>query len=193
MVHDVIESMGRVVEMRDPYTQGHQTRVAALGKDIAIEMGLGREAVDAIEMAGLVHDIGKLSVPAEILSKPGKLSPFESLLMRLHPMQGYEILKDIAFPWPVATIVLQHHERMDGSGYPDGLRKDKLLLEARILSVADVVEAMASHRPYRPAHPVATAICEIDTHREWFDPDAVSACMRLYASGRLRLEAALGL
>ena len=191
MVHNLVESMGRIVELRDPYTQGHQTRVAAVAKDIAIEMGLGHDLVAGIEMAGLVHDIGKLSIPAEVLTKPGGLSDLQWLIMREHPEQGFEILKDIAFPWPVATIVRQHHERMDGSGYPHGLSGGAILIESRVIGVADVVEAMASPRPYRPAHPVATAICEIDSHREWFDPDAVDACMRLYASGQLRLEVAL--
>lgn len=188
MVHDLVESMGRIVEKRDPYTQGHQTRVAALSKAIAIEMGLGGDAVAAIEMTGLVHDIGKLSVPSEILTKPGGLSEIQWMLMREHPQQGFDILKDIAFPWPVATIVKQHHERMDGSGYPDGLRGDAILLESRIIAVADVVEAMASHRPYRPANQVASAMREIDTHRERFEPAAVDACLRLHSSGRLGLE-----
>lgn len=188
MMRDVVESMGRVVELRDPYTQGHQTRVALLVRAITDEMGIEGATADGVEMAALVHDIGKLSVPAEILSKPGQLSPVELLLVREHSAQGFEILKDIGFPWPVATIVRQHHERMDGTGYPDGLRGDELLVESRILAVADVVEAMASHRPYRPAHTVAAAICEIDTHREWFDPDVVagvpaSLCIRSAGAG----------
>jgi len=190
MVRDIIESMGRVVELRDPYTRGHQTRVALLVRAITGEMGIEGATVDGVEMAALVHDVGKLSVPAEILSKPGRLSPVELLIVREHSAQGFEILKDIGFPWPVATIVRQHHERMDGTGYPDGLRGDELLIESRIIAVADVIEAMASDRPYRPARSVANAICEIDTHREWFDPDVVDACLRLYGSGRLRLGVA---
>jgi putative two-component system response regulator len=187
MVYTVVEAMGRVVEYRDPYTQGHQTRVAALGTAIAHEMGLDDNVAAAVEMAALVHDIGKLSVPAEILSKPGALSAVEAMLTREHAAQGFEILKDIAFPWPVATIVRQHHERMDGSGYPDGASGDALLIESRILAVADVVEAMASHRPYRPANEVSAAMREIDEHREWFDPAVVDACLRLYESDRLGL------
>jgi putative nucleotidyltransferase with HDIG domain len=188
MVYDVVESMGRVVDYRDPYTQGHQTRVASVARAIAEEMGCGSGVAAAVSMAGLVHDIGKLSVPAEILSKPGRLSDIELMLVREHSAQGFEILKSIAFPWPVATIVLQHHERTDGTGYPGGLRGDEMLLESRILAVADVVEAMASHRPYRPAFPVSEAIREIDEHRsDWFDPDVVDSCVRLYEAGRLGL------
>jgi putative two-component system response regulator len=188
MVYDVVEAMGRVVEYRDPYTQGHQTRSASVAKAIAEEMGCDADVVAGVEMAALVHDVGKLSVPAEILSKPGALSAVEMLLVREHPVQGFEILKDIVFPWPIATIVRQHHERMDGSGYPEGLRGDDLLVESRILAVADVVEAMASHRPYRVAHTEIEAVREVRLHRgKLYDPDVVDACLRLHESGRLGL------
>ena len=140
----------------------------------------------AVEMAALVHDIGKLSIPAEILSMPRKLSPLEFSLIQEHPLKGYEILKDIDFPWPIAEIVLLHHERLDGSGYPAGLRGD-VLMPARVLAVADVVEAMASYRPYRPALGLPAAIAELTEHREKYDPAVAAACTRLYEQGRLDL------
>ncbi len=187
MVHDVAEAMGRVVEARDPYTQGHQERVARVSKALAVHMGLSAEEVAAVEMAALVHDIGKLGVPAEILSRPGTLGEVEFLLIKEHPRMGYDILKDIAFPWPVAQIALQHHERMDGSGYPDRLQGGDILLEARVVAVGDVVEAMASHRPYRPALGLDAAVTEIRSHPELFDADVTQACVELYASGLLGL------
>jgi PAS domain S-box-containing protein/putative nucleotidyltransferase with HDIG domain len=187
MVYDVAETMGRIVEARDPYTQGHQQRVASLGKKIALKMGLPQGAADEVEMAGLLHDVGKLRVPTEILTKPGHLSPIEFALVKDHPAQGHEILKAIAFPWAVADIALQHHERMDGSGYPLGLVGDQILLAARILAVADVVEAMASHRPYRPALGEDAAIEEIVSHPEYYDADVVAACVALHAAGGLGL------
>ena len=143
-------------------------------------MGLHGNKVEGVYMAGLVHDIGKISIPAEILNKPGKLEPEEFEIIKKHPQAGYEILKDIEFPWPLAEIVLQHHERWDGSGYPLGLRDGEILLEARILAVADVVEAMASHRPYRPALGVEVALKEIERGRGiLYDPDVVDACIRV--------------
>jgi PAS domain S-box-containing protein len=187
MVYDVAEAMGRVVEIRDQYTKGHQERTSRLAKAIAIEMGLPRHDVAAVEMAAVVHDIGKLSVPAEILSRPTKLSELEMSLVREHPNNGYQILKDIPFPWPVAEIVLQHHERLDGSGYPLGLRGDQIVPLARVLAVADVVEAMATHRPYRPALGVYAAITEIRQFPEKYDAAAVEACCRLYERGELDL------
>ena len=187
MVYDVAETMGRIVEARDPYTQGHQQRVANLGKRIAHRMGLSQSATDEVEMAGLLHDVGKLRVPTEILTKPGQLSPIEFALVKDHPVQGSEILQAIAFPWAVADIALQHHERMDGSGYPNGLKGEEILLAARILAVADVVEAMASHRPYRPALGEAAAIDEIVSHPEYYDADVVAACVALHADGGLGL------
>jgi PAS domain S-box-containing protein/putative nucleotidyltransferase with HDIG domain len=186
MVYDVAEAMGRVIEVRDPYTRGHQERVARISKAIATEMGMSANDVAAVEMASLVHDIGKLSIPAEILSMPRKLTPLEFSLIQEHPRKGYEILKDIDFPWPIAKIVLHHHERLDGSGYPGGL-KGEVLLPARVLAVADVVEAMASHRPYRPALGLPLAMEELRENRARYDPDVVGACTRLYEQGRLDL------
>jgi putative nucleotidyltransferase with HDIG domain len=187
MVYDVAEAMGSVVEARDPYTQGHEVRVASLGMRIAREMGLSVDAVNEINMAGLLHDIGKLRVPAEILTKPGQLSAPEFALIHEHPEQGYEILRHIDFPWPIAEIVRQHHERLDGSGYPRGLKDGSILLSARILAVADVVEAMASHRPYRPALGLSQAIGEISSRPELYDADVVAACMRLDDRGEIVL------
>jgi len=183
MTWDVAVSMGRVVEARDPYTQGHETRVASLSKAIAIQMGLPEDEVAAVEMASLLHDIGKLGVPSEILTKPGTLSTSEFALIKDHSYRGYEILKGIAFPWPIADIVLQHHERLDGSGYPSGLKGDEISMSARILAVADVVEAMASHRPYRPAIGLHEAMAEIAEHTGAYDPEVVAACRSLYDRG----------
>jgi putative nucleotidyltransferase with HDIG domain len=187
MVRDVVEAMGRIVETRDPYTQGHEQRVAELAKRIAVRMGLAQRDVDAVELAGLLHDIGKLCVPAEILTKPGGLSPSEFNLVKEHSSKGYEILKDIAFPWPIADIVLQHHERMDGSGYPRGSKGEDILVLARILAVADVVEAMASHRPYRAALGLDQALAEIASNSAAYDADVVRACLDLYEDGRIDL------
>lgn len=187
MVYDFAETMGRIVEARDPYTQGHQQRVANLSKRIAVRMGLSQVAVDEVEMAGLLHDVGKLRVPTEILTKPGHLSPIEFALVKDHSAQSYEILKAIAFPWAIADVVLQHHERMDGSGYPDGIAGDDILLAARILMVADVVEAMATHRPYRPALGADAAMDEVASHPEKFDAHVVAACLSLHADGELGL------
>jgi putative nucleotidyltransferase with HDIG domain/PAS domain S-box-containing protein len=185
MTWDVAESMGRVVEARDPYTQGHERRVSRLCKLIAHEMGLPPDESAAVEMAALLHDIGKLGVPSEILTKPGTLSRTEFALIKDHSYRGYEILKGIAFPWPIADIVLQHHERMDGSGYPSALKGDEISVSARILAVADVVEAMASHRPYRPAIGLAEAIAEIAGNEAAYDPAVVEACCNLYERGAI--------
>jgi putative two-component system response regulator len=168
-------------ETRDPYTAGHQIRSADLARAIATEMGLSQEKIEGIRMAGSIHDIGKLSIPAEILSKPTKLTNLEFSLIKTHSQSGYDILKDIEFPWPVADVVLQHHERMDGSGYPRCLKGDDILLEARILAIADVVEAMASHRPYRPALGINLALEDISRNRGiLYDADAVDACLKLF-------------
>jgi PAS domain S-box-containing protein/putative nucleotidyltransferase with HDIG domain len=185
MMGDTVSAMGRIVEARDPYTQGHERRVAEIAKALALEMGLDSDSVAAVEMAA--HDIGKLAVPAEILTKPGALSGSEFDMIKDHSRQGYEILKEITFPWPIADIVLQHHERMDGSGYPSGLKGEQILLPARILAVADVVEAMASHRPYRPLIGLAQAMEAIHDGTDKFDPNVVAACETLYARGDLRL------
>ena len=185
MVYAVAEAMGRAVELRDPYTQGHEVRVAKLARSVAEEMGLSAEEADGVEMAALVHDIGKLNVPTEILNKPGILSPQEFGLIKRHPRAGYEILKDIDFPWPVAEAVLHHHERMDGSGYPDGLSGDAISQVARILGVADVIEAMASDRPYRAALGLDVAMTEIAEHPALYDPEVTAACFRLRDSGAI--------
>jgi len=170
-----------IVETRDPYTAGHQRRVADLGRAIAVEMQLTDEQIEGIHMAGMVHDLGKISVPSEILSKPTMLTDLESRLIKTHSQAGYDILKDIEFPWPIARIVLEHHERMDGSGYPNGLKGKQLLPESRILSVADVVEAMASHRPYRPGLGIEAALDEIEANRGiLYDPLVVDACLKLF-------------
>jgi putative nucleotidyltransferase with HDIG domain len=187
MVYDVVETMGSVVEARDPYTQGHEVRVSSLARRIAKEMGLPDGDLDEIGMAGLLHDIGKLRVPSEILTKPGVLSTAEFALIKEHPAQGHEILGHIDFGWPVADIVLQHHERMDGSGYPAGLMGADIMVAARVLAVADVVEAMASHRPYRPAVGLEQAVSEIATHPDKYDTEAVAACIRLYDRGETGL------
>ena len=156
-----IEAMARTMEWRDPYTAGHQKRVATIATAIAKKMGLSDEAIQALYMAAMVHDIGKVAVPSEILTKPTRLTDLEMKMVQGHVESGYQILKDIPFPWPIADMVRQHHERLDGSGYPRGLTGDEICLEARILSVADTIEAMATHRPYRPARGLAAAMDEI--------------------------------
>lgn len=156
-----IEAMSRTMEWRDPYTAGHQKRVAAISVAIAKEMGWADESVQALYMAAMVHDIGKISIPSEILTKPTHLSDLEMKIVQGHPDTGYQILKDIPFPWPIAKMVLQHHERLDGSGYPLGLKGEQICQEARILAVADTIEAMATHRPYRSARGLTSAIEEI--------------------------------
>jgi putative nucleotidyltransferase with HDIG domain len=176
-----IQAISRTVETRDPYTAGHQRRATEIARAIAFEMGLSKQLIEGIRMAGIIHDLGKISVPAEILSKPGKLSDSEFSLIKQHPQTGYEILKGIDFKWQVADIVLQHHERLDGSGYPYNLQKDEILLEARIIGVADVMEAMSSHRPYRPALGIDEAFEEITMNRGiLYDPDVVDASIDLF-------------
>jgi PAS domain S-box-containing protein len=187
LLKSITATMGRVVEARDPYTQGHEVGVAKLARLIAEEMGLPEGEVGWIEMTGLVHDIGKLSVPAEILTKPGTLSETEFLLIKEHSLAGSEILREIDFGWPIAETVLQHHERLDGSGYPRALAGDAITVAARVLAVADVVEAMASHRPYRPALGLDVAVREVKSHPEKFDSGVVAACVRLYETGRIDL------
>jgi PAS domain S-box-containing protein len=184
-----IQAMSLTLEMRDPYTAGHQRRVSKLSCAIAAEMGLPENEIEGLRMAGDIHDIGKIYVPAEILSKPGQLTEIEYTIIKTHPQVGYDILKSIEFSWPVAQIVLQHHERMDGSGYPLGLKGNKILMEARILSVADVVEAMSSHRPYRPAHGIEKAIEEILQNKGfYFDPDVVDACVKIFREKKFKFE-----
>jgi len=176
-----VQAMAFTIETRDPYTAGHQRRVTRLSQAIATEMGLTDEQIEGISMAGTLHDIGKIYVPAEILSKPGKISEVEFNIIKTHPKVGYDILKQIEFPWPIADIVLQHHERMDGSGYPSGLSGEQILMPARILAVADVIEAMATHRPYRPALTIEAALDEITRNRgRLYDPEVVDACLRVF-------------
>lgn len=180
----VIQAFIYTVESRDPYTAGHQQRVADLARSIASMMGLGSEQIEAVRMGGSIHDLGKIQVPAEILSKPGALTPLEYEMIKRHPKTGYEILKDVDFPWDIARIVLQHHERLDGSGYPDGISGEDIEVESRVMAVADVVEAMSSHRPYRPALGIDKALEEIVSRKGVaFDADAVDACVRLFEGG----------
>ncbi len=177
----VIQVIVAAVESRDPYTAGHQKRVGDLARAIATEMGLSDHDVEGIRIAGVIHDLGKISVPSEILSKPRILNDTEFAIVKEHPQKGYDILKDVDFDWPVAEMVLQHHERLDGSGYPRGLKDGEILLQARILAVADVVEAMASHRPYRPTLGLEAALEEIAANRgKLYDPEAVDACLNLF-------------
>lgn len=179
-----IKTLTFTAETRDPYTAGHQRRVADLARAIAQGMGLSENEVDGIRMAGRVHDLGKIGIPSEILSKPGKLSNIEFELIKSHPRAGYEILKGVEFPWPVADIVLQHHERINGTGYPGKLKGTEILSEARILAVADVVEAMASHRPYREALGLNAGIAEIKKNRGvLYDEKAVDACLKVIEKG----------
>lgn len=178
---DSISAIAATVEMRDPYTAGHQRRVAQIAKAIAGELGLPEQQIESIYLASVVHDVGKVRVPAEILSKPGTLTELEFALIKQHSQAGYDILKEVDFPWPIAQFVLQHHERMDGSGYPEGLQGDAILLEARIISVADVIEAMASHRPYRAGHGIEAALTEIENKRDvLYDRAVADAALRLF-------------
>lgn len=180
-LNGTVKAMAMAVEIRDPYTAGHQRRTADLALAMAQEMNLAPEKVEGIQLAGMIHDIGKISIPAEILSKPSLLSNLELSLIKIHPQVGYDILKEIDFPWPIAKTVLQHHERLNGSGYPSGLKNGDILLEAKVLAVADVVEAIASHRPYRPAYGTKEAIDEITRKQDvLYDPAAVKSCLRLF-------------
>jgi len=168
-------------EAKDPYTAGHQRRVADLARTIAQEMDLPENIVDGIRMAGLIHDIGKIRVPGEILGKPSKLNDLEFQLVKTHPEVGYALLKDVEFPWPVADIVLQHHERMNGSGYPGKIKGAGILIEARIVGIADVVEAISSARPYRQELGLEVALEQISKNRGiLYDEKVVDACLRLF-------------
>ncbi len=181
---EVVLALGSALEKRDPYMAGHQEQVSKIACAIGRGMGMNRDRLEGLRIAGLLHDIGKIYVPSDILTKPGKLSLHEFGIIKAHPEAGYDILKGIQFPWPVARMVLQHHERQDGSGYPGGLRGDRIILEAKILAVADVVEAMSSNRPYRPALGMGKAIAEIYQHRgKVYDPEVVDACLSLFDKG----------
>lgn len=180
-LEESFHALATMLEKRDPYTAGHQQRVADLAEKIAIELGLSRDLAHGVRLAGIVHDIGKIQVPAEVLNKPGKLSDIEFSLIKQHPQVGYDILKAIRSPWPIPEAVLQHHERFDGSGYPSGLKSDQIIIEARILAVADIVEAMSSHRPYRPGLGLQAALDEIVKQRgKQLDVEIVDACLRLF-------------
>ncbi len=181
VMEDVIQAMSNTTELRDAYTAGHQKRVSKLAVAIAEKMQLPKDIIEGIKFASIIHDIGKIAVPAEILSKPGKLNNIEFELIKIHPQIGYEILKTIDFPWPIAEIVLQHHEKLDGTGYPQNLLNNKILKEAKVITVADVIDAMASHRPYRPALGIEVAIEEIKKNKgTHYDKDVVDACLELY-------------
>jgi len=177
---EYIQSISLMIGIRDPYTAEHQDYVASLAVAIGGKMGLSDYQIKGIELAAKVHDVGKICIPTEILAKPGNINSIERSLIHQHPQVGYDILSKIHFPWPIAEIVLQHHERMDGSGYPDGLTEREILLESKIIGVADVVVAMSSHRPYRPAKGIGQALHEISSNKGiLYDSDVVDACLEI--------------
>lgn len=179
----------RMVEAKAPFTSGHQKRVADLARTIAREMGFSHKQIEGIRVAGSLHDLGMIGVPGEILSSPRTLTDYEFVLIKTHPVVGYDILKDVEFPWPVADIIVQHHEHKDGSGYPYGVQGEAILPEARILAVADVVEAVASHRPYRPAMSIDAALEIINSGRgNLYDPPVVDTCVRLFREKGYQLK-----
>ncbi len=186
---NTVKAMSLALESRDPYTAGHQQRVASISAAIAQKMGFNDERIEYLKMAGMIHDIGKISVPAEILCKPTRLSKAEFEIIKEHPLTGYRILKEIDFPYPLAKMVYQHHERIDGSGYPQGLAGDQILMESKILAVTDVVEAMASHRPYRSALGIDVALDEIVKNKgRSFDPEVVETCCELFRNNEMTLN-----
>jgi PAS domain S-box-containing protein len=190
-MESTILAMAKIVEMKDPYTAGHQRRVAQLAGAIAREIGLSDSQTAGVHMASIIHDIGKIYVPAEILSKPGKLTEIEFGMIKTHPKVSYDILKMVEFPWPIAKIVLQHHERLDGSGYPLGLSGEDIMIEAKILSIADVVEAIAFSRPYRPAVGIDKALEEISLKKGLlYEPDIVDACIKLFSKKDFKFDKA---
>jgi len=185
----IIQTIALTVETRDPYTAGHQRRVARLSQAIAQEMGFSKKKIEGIHLTGMIHDLGKIHIPSEILSKPCGLSDIEFSLIKVHSEVGYGTLKDIDFPWPIAKIVLQHHERINGSGYPFGLKDKEILTEAKVLIVADVVEAIASHRPYRPSLGIEAALEEIIRNKGiLYDPDVVDVCVKLFWEKGFKFE-----
>lgn len=189
-MQNTLQAVANMVEFRDPYTAGHERRVGLIACAIAREMGWLEDKCHGLQLIGLVHDIGKIAVPAEILTKPGRLTQLEFKIVQTHSEKGYEILKDVDFPLPIAEIIYQHHERMDGSGYPRGLKGEEILAEARILAVSDVLESMSSHRPYRPALGVEAALKEIEDHRGvWFDGEVADAMLRLVRNKGYQLPA----
>ena len=182
-----IVAMGATMEMRDPYTSGHQKKVASISQSIASQMGWPKDRIQGLKMAALVHDIGKVSIPSELLTKPSRLSIIEYALMKEHVTNGYLILKDIPFVWPIAETVRQHHERMDGSGYPRGLKGEEILPEARILAVADIIDSMSTHRPYRPALGLDKALTEINSRAgKDLDVEVVAAAQKIFETGELK-------
>jgi putative nucleotidyltransferase with HDIG domain len=184
-LNGTVLALTTVIESRDPYTSGHQKRVSLLACAIAREMGLPGNQIAGIQIAGILHDIGKIHVPSEILTRPSRLSDIEFAMIKTHPEIGYEIMKSIENPWSVADMILQHHEKLNGSGYPGGLKDNDILLEARILCVADVVEAMASHRPYRASLGIEKALEEIVQNRGlYYDPTVVDACIKVFKEGK---------
>ena len=188
-LYETIDAIAMISERRDPYTAGHQKRVAMLASAIAKEMQLSEDMIEGIYLTSIIHDIGKMSVPLSILSKPTSLSKGETMLIQSHCQEAYNILKNIEFPWPVAEIILQHHERIDGSGYPNGLRDEEILLEAKILAVADTIEAMSSHRPYRPAIGLQKAIKEILKNKgKLYDSLTVDTCIDLFENKKFRFK-----
>jgi putative nucleotidyltransferase with HDIG domain len=194
MLEQTIQAIAMTIEKRDPYTAGHQVRVAHLATAIAERLAMPAEQLEGLRLGGMIHDIGKIYLPAEILNRPGRLTDTEFALVKTHAEVGRQIVSDVEFPWPVAAMIHQHHERPDGSGYPQGLKDGEIILEARILAVADVVEAMASHRPYRPAIGMDKALAEIRTGAgRLYDPEIVDACLQLFEGEGYRLpEARLG-
>jgi len=189
MFNGTVEAMSSLCQKIDPYTAGHQRRVARLACDIGKKMGLSDEQIYGLRVIGIVHDIGKMALPDKILRKCGELDAEELNLVKTHPQVAYDILKNLEFPWPVAQTVLQHHERVDGSGYPNNLTGEDIILEARILCVADVVESMISHRPYRQAPGLEKALEEIETNSGvLYDPEAAQACFRLSSNGGIKLD-----
>jgi HD-GYP domain-containing protein (c-di-GMP phosphodiesterase class II) len=188
VLNGTVEAIAALYEKRDPYTAGHQRRVAQLACAIARKMGLPDEQIYGIRIIGVVHDIGKIAVPGDILSKPGRLSTEELSIIKTHPQVAYDVLKNLEFPWPVAETILQHHERLDGSGYPNGISGEAIILEARILCVADVVESMVSHRPYRPALGMERALREIVLNKGvLYDSTVADACSKLSSNGGFEL------
>ena len=189
MLRCSIYSMALMAEIRDPYTAGHQQRVAQLACAIAAKMGLSASVIEGIRIAGILHDVGKIRIPVSILNRMGQLLKAELEVIKIHPQISFEILKNIPFPWPCAQMVFQHHERLDGSGYPLGLRGDEMLLESKILAVADVTEAISSFRPYRPAQGIEAALAELRENRgSSLDTEAVDACLELFESGSFAFE-----
>jgi HD-GYP domain-containing protein (c-di-GMP phosphodiesterase class II) len=183
-INGTIRILSQMVELRDPYTAGHQKRVGELAKEVAGSMGLDEKFRENVKVAGFLHDLGKVACPVEILTKPGRLTDIEFAMIKQHPQVGHDLLNSVDFDWPLAKTVLMHHERLDGSGYPQGLKGEEIILEARILSVCDVVEAMASHRPYRPKLGLKKAISEINRlSGSWFDQDVVKACTKVVKDG----------